>query len=231
MTPMQFPGKVLSLRPLLRLIWITACLSLAVTALRLLGELRHWAPAWFSSATGGYIPSGISWLVGITWLAIPFGAYFGLKLYRGGYGPPALERSIGYGAFGVIVLLACDYLLHPIILKHVSLEWPRTTVFLWLYIVIAALLQFSGWSSLSRTLLIYGFAARIPVAIIMFFAFRGHWGTHYDYVGLPPQFQMSFWPAFLWLAFFPQLVFWVSFTVLVGVLSGSIAAAARRQQG
>jgi hypothetical protein len=58
----------------------------------------------------------------------------------------------------------------------------------------------------------------------MFLAMRGNWGTHYDYVGMPPQFQMSLLPKFLWLGFFPQLVFWVGFTILTGSLAGSIAA-------
>jgi hypothetical protein len=37
--------------------------------------------------------------------------------------------------------------------------------------------------------------------------------------------MMGFWRGFFWLAFFPQLVFWVGFTILIGSLSGSIAAA------
>ena len=59
-------------------------------------------------------------------------------------------------------------------------------------------------------------------------AMAGNWGTHYDYVGAPAQFQMPLWPRFFWLGFFPQLIFWVSFTVVFGVLSGSIAFAVRR---
>jgi len=58
---------------------------------------------------------------------------------------------------------------------------------------------------------------------VMFLAMRGDWGTHYDFVGMPPQFQMSLLPRFFWLAFFPQLIFWVGFTILVGSFSGSIA--------
>jgi hypothetical protein len=73
--------------------------------------------------------------------------------------------------------------------------------------------------------LAYGLAARIPVVIVMFFAMRPDWGTHYDFVGMPEQFQMPLWPRFFWLAFFPQLVFWVAFTILMGSLTGSIAFA------
>jgi hypothetical protein len=41
---------------------------------------------------------------------------------------------------------------------------------------------------------------------------------------MPPEFQMGFWRGFFWLAFFPQLVFWVLFTLVLGALSGSLAA-------
>jgi hypothetical protein len=77
----------------------------------------------------------------------------------------------------------------------------------------------------------YGLAARIPVVVVMFLAMLGNWGTHYDYVGMPAPFQMPFWPGFFWLAFFPQLIFWVSFTIVLGVLSGSIAFASVRSTG
>ena len=62
-----------------------------------------------------------------------------------------------------------------------------------------------------------------PVVVIMLLAMRGNWGTHYDYVGMPSAFQMALGPRFLWLAFFPQLVFWVGFTILMGTLAGSLA--------
>jgi hypothetical protein len=46
-----------------------ALVALAVTPLRLAGELRGWSEAWFSRATGGLLPAGLaSVLVGITWL-------------------------------------------------------------------------------------------------------------------------------------------------------------------
>ena len=52
-----------------------------------------------------------------------------------------------------------------------------------------------------RELIAYAFAARIPVLIVMFFAMRGGWGTHYDAVearfgGLLPSFQCRL-PLFL----------------------------------
>ena len=55
-------------------------------------------------------------------------------------------------------------------------------------------------------------------------------GQYYDYVGMPPPFQMRLLPKFLWRAFFPQLVLWVGFTVVAGSMTGSLAAAWVRRQ-
>ncbi len=160
----------------LRLILVPALLSLAVTLLRLAGERGHWSARWFSSETSGIRPTGVSWVVGITWLAIPFGAYFGWRLASSGKGHSSALRS------------------------------------------------FFLWPELALTLLAYGLAARIPVVIVMFLAMRGNWGTHYDYVGMPGPLDMAPWSRFVWLALLPQLVFWVAFTIVVGSISGTLAA-------
>ena len=97
--------------------------------------------------------------------------------------------------------------------------------FVWLWLAIGAAVQAYGWPALFRVLLAYGLSARIPVAIIMLLAMAGNWGTHYDYVGMPPEFEMPLLSKYLWLAFFPQLVFWVSFTILTGSITGTLAAA------
>ena len=96
----------------------------------------------------------------------------------------------------------------------------------WFVMVVAAGLQWLGWPVLFKTLLAYGFASRIPVVIVTFFAMMGRWGTHYDYAD---RLQMPFWPKFLWMGFFPQLILWVAFTILVGSVAGTMAAVLRRQ--
>ena len=204
-----------------RLILIPALISLAVTILRLAGELGHWSEEWFTTDTQGVIPRRMSWVVGITWLAVLFGIYFAVKLARDGRGPSSALRSIGYGVLGVLVAAASLFFLIPAL----KLELRPRLVLVWSAMAVAALIQLAAWPTLFKTLLAYGLAARIPVVVVMFLAMRGDWGTHYDFVGMPPQFQMSLAPRFFWLAFFPQLVFWVGFTILVGSLSGSIAAA------
>jgi hypothetical protein len=59
----------------------------------------------------------------------------------------------------------------------------------------------------------------------MFFAIRGHWGTHYDV--LPPNYSgpTSFIGQYMLIAFLPQMVIWIAFTVLVGAFVGSLVCA------
>jgi hypothetical protein len=204
-----------------RLVLIPALISLAVTLLRLAGELQHWSPRWFSSETGGVFPSGVSWLVGITWLPVPFGVYFALRLASLGQPPSSKWKAFLLAVLGMVISMAGLLFLVP----RLPVSFPHILIFIWLIMVVAAIIQLAGWPALFKTLLVYGLASRIPVAIVMFLAMRGNWGTHYDYVGFPPQYQLGFWRGFFWLAFFPQLVFWVGFTILIGSLSGSIAAA------
>jgi hypothetical protein len=95
----------------------------------------------------------------------------------------------------------------------------------YLLMALAATVITLGWSALFKVLVAYGYAARIPVAIVMFFALRGHWGTHYD--ALPPHYSgpTSFFGQYMVIAFLPQMVTWIAFTVLVGALVGTIVTA------
>jgi hypothetical protein len=207
-------------RETLRLVAGPSLVALGVTLLRLIGERGHWSERWFSPETGGIVPHGTTWLLGITWLAIPFGAYFGLKLTRAGEGPLRPGRALAWPAVGVTLVLVGLRLA-----GRVPLRFPRVLIVVWLVMVLGAALAWTGWPALGRTLLAYGLVSRLPVALVMFFAMRGNWGTHYDYVGVPFATQLAFWPRYLWLAFFPQLVFWVAFTILMGALAGSLAVA------
>jgi len=109
-------------------------------------------------------------------------------------------------------------------LRLVPLGFPQFLIVVWLVMALAAALQWPTWPALAKTMLVYGLLSRVPVVIIMLFAMRGGWGTHYDYVGLSRPLLLPPWPRFVWLAFFPQLVFWVGFTVLAGSLAGTVVA-------
>ena len=62
----------------------------------------------------------------------------------------------------------------------------------------------------------------------MFFAMRHNLGTHYDAVPRDLPAGIGFWPKYLWLAFFAQLVYWVATTIVIGMLFGPIAAGIAR---
>src|SRR5262249_3985114 len=170
---------------------------------------------------GGIQPSGMSWLVGITWLAAPFGVYFAIRLARAGRGPERASRALGIALLAAVLVL---FVLR-FVLPRVPVPFPPILLLVWTAMAVGAVVAARAWPSLARVILVYALLARVPVAGVMFLAMAGDWGTHYDYVGMPPRFQMPFWPRFLWLAFFPQLVFWVGFTIVLGTLAGTLALA------
>jgi hypothetical protein len=178
------------------------------------GELQHWSKTLFNPAPGG--GAGI---VGIVWLAPIFGIYFAMKLASAGQGPVSVGKSIGFTVLGLVVLVGGVALMFKAGFGPSALEAAGVIV-----IAAAVAVPLAGWPSLTKALLVYGYLARIPVAIIMFFAIRGNWGTHYD--GLPPNFpEMGFWLKYFQIGLLPQLVFWVAFTVIVGSLFGTVAIA------
>ncbi|MFL6209592.1 MAG: hypothetical protein ACJ74W_12115 [Pyrinomonadaceae bacterium] len=212
----------------LRLIAGPVLLSVVVTLVRLIGELQHWSPSWFNAKSGGVLPSGVSWVIGIVWLPLPFGIYFALQLVRMGRGPRNAGRAVGLAVLAILLL----GVFFKLILLHLSFLGDRSFLLLiWLVGVGAGALQWFGWRDLCKTLIAYGLASRAVVVVVMLLAQLGHWGTHYDYGQDAGAAEVSFAFKFWWLSFFPQFVFWVGFTVALGALSGSITyALARRRQ-
>ncbi len=204
----------------LQLIAMPAVITLGITVLRLIGEMQGWSKVWFNpSAGGGVAPIGIVWLVFI------FGVYFAIKLADAGEGPSSNGRVIGFALLGLAVvvvgLVAAFKLSQP--------GMPVAQAIAAVASITAIVLQRGAWPSLFRALLAYGFAARIPVTIIMFFAIRGNWGTHYD--GPPPGFPegVPWFTKFILIGAIPQLFVWIAFTVVIGTLFGAIAVAITRR--
>ncbi len=212
---------------LMRMIAGPLLISVAITALRLAGELLGWSGDWFSTATGGIVPRGWTWMVGITWLPVLFGPWFARELRRGGEEPPSGLKVLGVAvAGGTLALVAMR-----VVVPALPLPFPPVAIGFWVAMAAGAALQLAAWPALVRVLLAYGLASRLVVTLVMLLAMWGDWGTHYDYVGMPAQFQMPLVPRFFWLAFFPQLVFWTAFTVLLGCLSAGVYLVASRLVG
>jgi hypothetical protein len=197
-----------------RLVLGPALLTLAVTLLRLAGELLGWSDRLFSRAPGGQ-----GALVGIVWLIPVFGLYFGLKLARDGNGPDRAGKAFGFAllAFGLNTLLglaAFQATASPVA------QLALFTLTSWLAIAVAR----PGWPALWRVLLSYAFLARVPVLVIMFLAIFGSWDSHY--AKPRPDFPaMGPWGLFFWTALLPQFSVWIYLTVVGGMIFGALAAA------
>lgn len=211
------------LRPTtLQLILVPGLITLAVTVVRLLGEVRNWSHVLFNREAGG-----LGSIIGITWFAPIFGIYFALKLSKAGAGPERVGRAVLHDLLGIVAIVAISILAYILRVGYYMQMITFCAVF-----AVAAAIQYPVWPGLFKTLLAYGYAARIPVVILMFFAIRGSWGTHYD--AIPPDSpaaMFSLWPAYFWLGFLPQIIAWVGFTIWSGSLFGSIATAIVYRRG
>lgn len=203
--------------PVRQWIMVPAIVTLAITLLRLAGELMDWSAVLFKGQPGG---GGA--IVGISWLIIVFGIYFGFKLAKGGHMPKSLWMPVVVFLVSVIAQVLVFTLL-GLAQIDIAIIFIISAVICWL-----AVLWFKKvWPEAGSVLLTYALAARIPVAIVMLFAIYGSWGTHYDF--LPPEAGSlaDASPFFRWFAIglIPQLSTWIFATVVGGGLLSTITAA------
>jgi hypothetical protein len=186
--------------------------TLAVTLLRLAGELLGWSPTFFSRQAGG---AGA--LVGIIWLVPIFGFYFAWKLAQGGSAPRALP-VIGHALLAFAVVIGSAALASGVL----KLERRAQLLVILIACCVAAWIAHRAWPALGRTLLFYGLAARVPVILVMLVAILGNWGTHYDVP--PPNFpEMAPFAKWFLIGLLPQLFLWVPVTIFLGALFGGFA--------
>lgn len=204
-----------------RLLALAAGITLGVTLLRLAGEMAQSSPALFNREPGGPLA-----LIGIVWLIPVFGVVFALHLARHGQGPASVPKALGGGALAFVV--------NTVLFVAAIKLWPASPVAQlavfgvgsWIAIAIAR----PGWPSLWRALLAYGFAARVPVLVVMFFAIFLGWDSHY--AKPRPDFPaMGHWGLFLWTAVLPQATIWIYLTVVGGILFGAAAVGLQRRLG
>jgi hypothetical protein len=197
-----------------QLILVPALISLGVTLLRLVGELNEWSPILFGREAGG----GGS-IVGIAWLVPIFGVYFALKLARMGHAPAS-----GWKMAGVSLLALAAATAVIMVLFSISQSFAVQAASGVLAALTAVFVICKTWPALFRTLLAYGFAARVPVAIVMLFAIYGGWGTHYE-LGPPGTPEMSPFVKWIVIGLIPQMTAWIAYTVVIGSLFGGLAVA------
>ena len=203
--------------PLIRLVLVPAVITLAVTLLRLAGELLQWSPRLFNREAGG---GGA--LVGIVWLIPLFGIYFALKLAAVDEVPGSARKVVGWALMGFVLNTVLGFGSFAAFKSPVT-QLGIFTVTSWAAIFVAR----PGWPALWRVLLVYGFAARIPVLVVMFLAIFGAWDSHY--AKPRPDFPaMGPWGLFFWTALLPQFSVWIYLTVVGGMLFGGMALGIRR---
>jgi hypothetical protein len=202
---------------LFSLVLLPAVLTLAVTVLRIVGEVMGWSPGFFSTASGGGMAR-----VGIVWLVPLFGIWFGLRLKRTGNGPAHAGRAVALQLIAVVVYIGgfaaagrIDGATHEGIVVQILCMGGAA--------VVAACISLLAWPALFVVDTVYAMLARLPIAILTWFAVHAHWGTHYEKFGPHDYAGWSDNEAAFWLAF-TQLVFWVPFTAAVGGLFGAVAS-------
>jgi len=206
-------------KSIVQLILVPSLITLGITILRLEGELHHWGSPWFNSSAGG---GGA--IMGISWLPIIFGPYFALQLAGSGEGTSSYGKAVGMTIGGLMVMVLGGFVLFK------SGNSAVLGILGFVLTLVAAFVARLGWRSLGSALIAYAFAARIPVLIVMFFAMRGGWGTHYDAV--EARFAAApLWTKFFYEAFLPQMMLWIGYTAVVGSLFGEIVAAIVGRKG
>jgi hypothetical protein len=205
--------------PVRQLILVPAVITLAVTLLRLVGELQNWSPRLFNKEAGG---GGA--IVGIAWLVFLFGAWFAWKLIDMGHAPEAPFRPLGYGLGVLAAFVALGFAINRMGLPPVAQLGVFSVAAL-----VAVFVAMKGWPALGRVLVAYGLAARIPVIVVMLVAMLGNWGTHYD--AAPPELPaMGVLQKWFLIGVVPQLTGWMGFTVVLGMICGGIVAAIRARR-
>tara|TARA_R110002072_G_scaffold299403_3_gene474884 strand:- start:32425 stop:33105 length:681 start_codon:yes stop_codon:yes gene_type:complete len=208
----------------LSMVLVPAAISLAITVVRLVGELQGWDESLFRNSTPG--EEGMPAIIGISWLVPIFGFWFGRKLKLGTGGPASLGKASIRFLIATAVLIggfaACIGLgLLTMPSKDAPAE-PAGLEYVLGLVIVAIIIGFTAWPRLAATLLLYGLLARIPVIAVTWFALENDWDSHYTKLPVGTVLADEG-DRFAFLAV-PQLTVWIVFTILVGGLFGCLGA-------
>lgn len=200
---------------LLRLILWPTIVTLLVNVARLVVEQQK---------AGTTQSGGAGYWLGITWLVFLFGGWFGWQLRRQG-SAPTLRPAWAWSLVALLVIAGTVVWQFSSIDRTDSrpeaLPPVRTAVLTIIAVAVPlALLQFAVWRRLAVAMLLYGVIARATVVGLTWLAKYQGWDTHYTKFG-PGGIQVDM-EATMVSATIAQFGFWVAFTIVGGVLAGSI---------
>lgn len=199
---------------------IAGVLTLCVTVLRLVGELQGWNPALFSKEAGG---GGA--LVGVGWLPIVIGLWFGRRLVQQGHVPPSTLRA------ALVALVGAAAMMGSIV--YVATNTPNEQLMERMGVFMACcplflLVAWFAWGRAALAGLLYGILARVPVVVVQYVAIANNWGTHYEKVNPAlGELDAAARGEALMMA---QMLFWVPFTTLLVVFFAALGALTVRKR-
>lgn len=197
-------------------VFLAALISLLVTALRLYGEQHDWAPTVFNKEPGG----GGSWL-GISWLVLPFGFWFGRRLAQNGNRPASPGKALLLPIAGIVAVGGLGY-----VMMQATESWTVRSYGFNALAVMAGLCTFVAWRRAWFVLAFYGVLARLPVVLVQYESIRRGWDNHFTKG--PPGSDPN---DALFLLTFAQCAMWpFGWTVLAGGFCAAIGAATVRKR-
>lgn len=205
-----------------RLILWPSIVTLAVSAVRLIGEQQ----GWFSTNSGG---SG-TWL-GAFWFGLVFAVWFAFRLRRAGSAPRG-ARPWAWSMLSLLAIVAAFAFTLPAVIAANADEAGyaalRTSALAGIAgASIAAAVQFVVWPRLAWTLLVYAIPARLTVVALTWFAKHNEWDSHYTKFGPKGwEFDME---GTMSRAALMQMGFWVPITVVFGALLGVLLCGRKKK--
>ncbi len=153
---------------------VAGVVALIVSIVRLVGELQGWPAVVFSTEPGG----GLSPL-GVTWLALPFGFWFGVRLSGGGHPPRSIGLALGLPIVGLVLGISGVALSRMMMEPSTPDQWEQWFLVGNLVMAGAGLLTLIAWPRAWLALALFGVLSRAPVAVIQYFAIVKGWDVHY----------------------------------------------------
>lgn len=208
-------------RGLFGAILIAGSITLLVSLLRLFGEYMTWSSAWFNPDAGGPLS-----IIGIAWLPIVFGFWFGRGLAASGKAPRKPGLALLLCLVGFALLLGGLMFIGS---QYKGDELKQMFRYIWIGAPCLTVLALLAWPSAFGANLFYAVLARAPVVAIQYIAIARNMGTHYEKVA-PELGQMSADDRAFGLMM-AQVTVWVPYTILLGGMFAALGAMTVKKKG